>query len=405
MNSQLRVVGWIATRFLMTKSSDGFLSLITTVSIGGVALGVIALTVVLSVINGFEGELVRVISGMNGDVIVYTRGEPIAYPDQMTEKIKLMESSVVAATPAFIAPMMASGPAGSSGVVVEGVDLATVESVTRLKQSVSSGRLAETPEEVALGSVLAKKLGVAEGDSVRLVVPTLGQSSHPPKILQAKVTGIVKMGMYEYDSQFVFMTLPGVQEFTENPGKATAFKLKLKAGEDSTRVSDRLSRAFSYPLKARDWGQINRNVFYAIRLEKAVIAVILTVIIIVAAFNVVSTLMMMIHDKTQEIAILKAMGFQKRQSFGLFCAIGTGIGIVGTAIGIGLGLAICAGLSRARWIDLPADIYYIEYLPVIVRWNEVFWIAVSGVVITALATWYPSAHVSNRSPLDGLKYD
>jgi lipoprotein-releasing system permease protein len=191
----------------------------------------------------------------------------------------------------------------------------------------------------------------------------------------------------------------------DEPGKVSTFKIKLASGVDSRRVSDRLTEEFGYPFRAKDWGELNGNLFYAIQLEKVVIAVILTIIVVVAAFNVVSTLMMMIYDKTREVSILKAMGFKPSQTFGLFCLIGVGIGVVGTVTGIGLGLGAGWILERTRLIRLPADIYYIGYLPVRVRWTEITWIGVVAFTITLLATLYPAYKVATRSPLDGIRYD
>jgi lipoprotein-releasing system permease protein len=166
-----------------------------------------------------------------------------------------------------------------------------------------------------------------------------------------------------------------------------------------------LAESFEYPFRAKDWSQLNKNLFYAIKLEKVVIAIILTVIVIVAAFNVVSTLMMMIHDKTKEIAILKAMGFRPMQSFGLFCIIGSGIGVVGTGFGVLAGLMLGWLLEKTQWIHLPPDIYYIGFLPVVIRWPEVALIALSAILVSILATFYPSWSVSRRSPLEGLRYE
>jgi len=166
-----------------------------------------------------------------------------------------------------------------------------------------------------------------------------------------------------------------------------------------------LTDNFGYPFRSKDWAQLNKNLFYAIKLEKVVIAIILTVIVIVAAFNVVSTLMMMIHDKTKEIAILKAMGFRRTQSFQLFCVIGLGMGFVGTLSGVSLGVAANFLLEKTHWIELPSDIYYIGFLPVITRWSEVAWISAAAMGVSFSATLYPAIKVSRRSPLDGLRYE
>jgi lipoprotein-releasing system permease protein len=211
--------------------------------------------------------------------------------------------------------------------------------------------------------------------------------------------------MYEYDSRFVFTPLAAAQKILNEPGKVTAFKLKVARGSDTGAIARRLADYFGPPIRAKDWAQLNKNLFYAIQLEKVVISIILTVIVIVAAFNVVSALMMMIHDKSREIAILKTMGLKPGQGFRLFCLIGVGMGVVGTAFGVGFAVAVNWLLRETKLIHLPADIYYINFLPVVVRWHEVGLIAVVAVGISFAATIYPGWKVARRSPLDGLRYD
>jgi lipoprotein-releasing system permease protein len=277
--------------------------------------------------------------------------------------------------------------------------------VTDIPRRVIQGRLPVVEGEVALGSLLAEKIGAQEGTEIRLIVPFIGEANAIPKVLNAHVVGIVRMGMYDYDSKFAFMDLASIQNFLGQPGRITNFNLKLSPGVDSRRASDRLADHFGYPFRAKDWSQLNRNLFYAIKLEKVVIAIILSVIVIVAAFNVVSTLMMMIHDKTKEIAILKAMGFRPAQSFRLFCMIGVGIGFVGIIFGVAGGLGLGWILKKTRWIHLSEDVYYIDFLPVVILWKEIALIALSAWIISFLATIYPSWSVSRRSPLEGLRYE
>ena len=414
MSRLMSAVPTLARRFLLSKVSDGFLSFIAWVSVVGVALGVLALTVVTSVINGFEGELTRVITGMNGDVILYSRGEPIRDAQIVEDRIRKVLPDTEAVTASFIAELMMAGPNGVSGAILEGINPETVGQVTAVPQRLVSGHLPTRPNEVAVGSALADRLGVTEGTEVRLIAPFTGGEASAraedsgmgaPKVQKVQVVGIVRMGMYEYDSKFVFGALDGVQTFLEQPGRVTSFKIRLKPGSDSRLASDKLAEAFGYPFRAKDWSQLNKNLFYAIKLEKVVIAIILTVIVIVAAFNVVSTLMMMIHDKSKEIAILKAMGFRRGQSFNLFCLIGVGMGVVGTVFGVLLGYVVNWGLEKTRWIELPADIYYIGFLPVVTNWKEVGLIAAVALAISLLATIYPAWKVSRRSPLEGLRYE
>ncbi len=371
----------------------------------GVALGVMALMVVTSVINGFEGELVRVITRVNGDVMLYSRGEPMRDADQVEEELRQGLPQVVALTRSFVAELMVAGPNGVAGAILQGVEVEHLGEVTEIPQSLSEGVLPAASDEVALGFHLAQKLGLRVGEQVRLIAPFTGKADGAPQVLLAKVVGLVKMGMFEYDSKFIFMTLEAVQGFLEQKGRVTHFNLKLAKGTNARLASDRLGQMFDYPMKSKDWSQLNRNLFYAIQVEKAVIALILTVIILVASFNVVGTLMMMIHDKTKEIGILKAMGLRPEQGFWLFCMIGVGLGGVGTFLGLlGGGLALW-GIARLNLIQLPADIYYITFLPVGVRSSEVILIVLVTLLIAAAATVYPALKVARQSPLEGLRHE
>lgn len=400
----------LARRFVFSKSSDGFLSFISWVSVVGVALGVLALVVVTSVINGFEGELIRVITGMNGDLILYSKGEPISDAARIEEKVKKMVPETQAITHSLVSELMVSGSQGVAGAILEGVDRETLASVTETPSRFESGEM-PGEAEIALGKALAERIGAGVGEEIRLIAPFTGSSDPDsgsvgaPKVLHLKVSGIFRMGMHEYDSKFMLADLKTVQTFLEQPDRVSTFKIKLAPGSDSRLVSDRLSDSFGYPFRAKDWSQMNRNLFYAIKLEKAVIAIILTVIVIVAAFNVVSTLMMMIHDKTKEIAILKAMGMPARAGFTMFSWIGMAMGLVGAACGVGLGLLCNEALERTRLIDLPADIYYIGYLPVVTRWFEVGLIVLVALLISFLATLYPAWKVAKYPPLEGLRYE
>ncbi|HUP56294.1 MAG TPA: ABC transporter permease, partial [Bdellovibrionota bacterium] len=289
MSKSVSAVALLARRFLLSKASDGFLSFIAWVSILGVALGVLALVVVMSVINGFEGELVRVITGMHGDVVFYTRGDPISDPDEVGLRIRKTVPEVKTMTQSFVTELMASGPGGVAGAMLEGVDFATVGDVTEITDRVVAGRLPVEDGEVALGTSLADRLGVKQeacdgaagckDPEIRLIIPFTGETqagqepgSGSPKAVKARVVGFIKMGMHEYDSKFVYATLPSVQNFVGQPGRITMYKLRLAAGSDTRKASDKLADAFGYPYRAKDWAQLNKNLFYAIQLEKVVIA-------------------------------------------------------------------------------------------------------------------------------------
>ncbi|MBC7386456.1 MAG: FtsX-like permease family protein [Cryobacterium sp.] len=407
------IVSTLAKGFLLSKSSDGFLSLIAWVSVAGVALGVLALTVVTSVINGFEGQLAEAISGLNGDVVLYSRADPVRDPKVIEAKIKRALPQAQAISASLITELMAAGPKGTGGVVLEGIDPETVGRATSLPKRLVNGRLPERPGEIVLAKVLASKIGADVGNVIRLVIPQIASAGSEgesrslgvPKILEATVVGVASLGMYEYDSKYGFALLSWTQSVFGLENRASTFKIKLPRGDDSRAASDHLSESFGYPFRAKDWTQLNKNLFYAIKLEKAVISIILLAIVLVAAFNVVSTLMMMIHDKAKEIAILKAMGLRPGQGFRIFLTIGVIIGLVGTAAGMGFGLLLNFIIDRTKLIKLPADVYYIDYLPVTMNWAEIALIAIFSLVIILVATLIPAFRVSTQSPMEGIRYD
>lgn len=404
----------LGKRFLFSKHSGNFVALITWVSIAGVALGVLALTVVTSVINGFEGELTRVITGVNGDIVLYTRGSPFRAQEEMEAKIRSVVPEIEALTPAFVTQLMVSGPGGVSGAVLNGVDFKSTGAVTEIPERLVAGKLPEKNGEWIVASELAERIDVKVGDVIRLILPFVGEGDKAsnesvdhlsPRAVEGKVVGIASLGMYQYDSKFVYGSLTDVQDFLKEKGRITSYNIKLKHGASVERATEVLSDHFGYPFRAKHWGELNKNVLYAIRLEKVVIAILLTAIVIVAAFNVVSTLMMMIHDKAKEMAILKAMGFPRQSVFMLFCAVGGGIGAAGVVLGIVAGLGLNEVIASTRLIDLPADVYYIGFLPVVVRWNEIALIGLLALGICLLAAMYPARRIARRSPLEGIRYE
>lgn len=438
------VIPLLAKRFLLSQQAEGFPSFVAWVSVTGVALGVLALTVVTSVVNGFEGELTRVITGTNGEVILYSRGDPVHEPDAIIARVKRTVPELQAISASFVSQLMISGPHGVAGAAMEGIDPVTIGFVTEIPQRISEGKifseyrpaltgrpprevlshlenraadLAKEPQprmEIVVGSALAERIGAKVGTDVQLIIPFAGESGpdeekpleeSQPRVMAATVSGIAHLGMYQYDSKMIFAPLEGVQKFLDRTDQVTTFRLRMHPGTNTREIADRLTENFGYPFRARDWSSLNKNLFSAIQHEKIVIAIILTAIVIVAAFNVVSTLMMLIHDKTKELSILKAMGLPASAGFKLFSMIGLGIGAVGTGLGVLLGLGMNEVLEKTHWIDLPPEVYYIGFLPVVVRWSEVLLIVGVTMGIIFIATLYPAIRVARRSPLDGIRYE
>ena len=406
----------IATRFLASKSRGNFLSFITGVSIVGVSVGVLALLVVTSVVSGFENQLTKVIAGTQGDILFYTRGTPIRDRHDIERKIREFTPGLKALTGTFVSEVMFNGPNGVAGGALEGVELATWGDVVHVEDHLTDGSsLPQNDRDIILGSSLAERLGVAIGDSVRVVLPFTDIDSEgnygSPRVQDFEVSGIVHLGMHEYDSKYAYAPLTAVQQLAFGEENAadkrdwvTSFRLKLDEGVNAQDTAAELGLHFGFPYKVKDWSALNKNLLYAIKVEKAVIMVLLTAIMIVAAFNVVSALLMMVYEKEREIAILRVLGVRRRDQFLLFSWIGSFFGLAGTTLGVILGLFATLILRKTKFIQLPAEIYHLEYLPVVIRWTEWCAIGVMAFVICFLSTVGPAARISRRSPVEGLKW-
>ena len=376
-------------------------------------MGVLALLVVTSVVNGFEGELTRVITSTQGDILFYTRGAPIRDPAELERKIREFAPTTQSITESFVSEVMFSGPSGVAGGVIEGLNLHAYSSVISIDDRLEKG--SEMPEgdgEIVLGSALAEKLGVVKDDAVRVIIPFSGVEEEEsrgfgsPRVQDFKVVGIVHLGMYDYDSKYAYSSIQSVQQlvFNENKNFATSFRLKLKDPSQAPAVASELSEHFGFPYRVRDWSQLNKNLLYAIKLEKAVISILLTAIMVVAAFNVISALLMLVYEKEKEIAILRVLGVRRRDQFYLFSFVGSFFGMMGTFFGVLTGVLFIFILKETRFIHLPADIYHLEYLPVVIRWTEWSAIALMAFVICFLATVGPAAKIAARPPVEGLRW-
>ncbi len=403
----------IAIRFLLSKTRGNFLSFISGVSIVGVCIGVLALLVVTSVVNGFENELTHVISSTQGDVLFYTRANPIRDKESLERKIREFAPSVRAMTGSFISEVMFNGPNGVAGGALEGLDLDSFGSVISIEEKLTKGSaLPQNDGEIVVGSALAEKIGVQINDAVRVIIPFSGTEDSEgsgygsPRVQDFKVVGIVHLGMYDYDSKYAYASLHSVQTLVLNEPKdyITSFRMKLTDSNKAPEVAQELSQHFGFPYRIRDWSQLNKNLLYAIKLEKAVISILLTIIMIVAAFNVVSALLMMVYEKEKEIAILRVLGTRSRDQFYLFSFVASFFGLVGTVCGVILGLICVFILSQTHFIHLPAGVYRLEYLPVVIRWTEWFAIACLAFVVCFLSTVGPAARIARRSPVEGLKW-
>ncbi|MEJ5347893.1 MAG: lipoprotein-releasing ABC transporter permease subunit [Desulfosoma sp.] len=410
---------FVSLRYLLAKRRHAFISLITLISVAGVAVGVMALIVVLAVMNGFQHDLRDRILGVTSHAVVgHFQGSFGSYGD-LVQEIQ-HEDGVEAATPFVLTQVMVNSGKSISGAILRGIDPQTASKVTRLEQSLLQGTLASllTPRQtlstserslpgILFGVELAARLGVQTNDYVTLISPT-GQTTpagRVPKSQLFRVVGLFKSGMYEYDNTLAYVHLQDAQKLLGIGDAVNGIEVKVKDIYAASQVAERLQKKLGYPYWVRDWMQMNHNLFSALKLEKVVMFIILTLIILVAAFNIVSSLIMMVMEKTKDIAILKAMGATTHKVRRIFVLEGLLIGVVGTVLGLVGGFTLCELLKRYQFIELPRDVYYISTLPVLMEPMDVVIIACAAVVICLAATFYPSKQAAKLHPAEALRYE
>ncbi len=402
----------VARRFLTGKKRNTFLSFIASVSLFGVCLGVAALTVVMSVMEGFETQLQSIITDTQSHIVIFSSRQIISDQQDLEERVaKIGGEEIVATSPFLYSEVMLAKGARVVGSLVEGIEERTALETTELAKHIVDGALPELGlgdklPSILIGANLAESLFAKKDDVISVISPFFEKESMQPRSRRFRVAGIVSTGMYEYDSKNSMIHIDEARDFFRMPpGSFSGLRLKTKTPGRSYLLAERLQKEMGYPYRTRDWTSLNRNMLYAVRLQKAVIFVILTAIIVVAAFNIMSTLMMMMSEKRKEMSILKAMGLSPRQSSSVFVRVGLMIGVSGAVAGISLGLILALVLAKTRFIALPPDVYFISYLPVDVRIPTLTVISICAVAVALLATLYPAYQVANESPVEGLRYE
>jgi len=402
----------IAVRYLRGKHKRAPISLNTFISIAGVALGVMTLIVVLSVMSGFEHDLKKKILGTNSPILVMSFDDKGITDSAGVMKKVMAQPHVVAATPFTYSEVMLTSPNGVSGIVLKGIVPKTEGAVTELANNMIQGKLEDLgqPGEkpgIILGRELASMLGVVRGDTVSVVSPfgTMTPMGMAPKMKEFTVSGLFDTGMYEYDSKMAYTSIPAAQEFFGLGDSVTGLEVKVDDIDQAATIAAGIQDALGFPFRARDWLQMNRSLFSALKLEKLTMFVILVLIILVASFNIVSTLIMIVMEKSREIAILKSMGATRAGIMKIFMIEGTVIGVVGTVIGVAGGYIICWVLDATQLISLPSDVYYINHLPVLMDPVEFVVIAAAAILISFAATLYPSWQAARLDPIEALRYE
>ncbi|MBW1743719.1 MAG: lipoprotein-releasing ABC transporter permease subunit [Deltaproteobacteria bacterium] len=415
---------FVGLRYLRAKRKQAFISVITFISIAGVTLGVMAMMVVLAVMTGFGKDIRSKILGANAHIRIMSRSGTLDKHQEAMATIEAVEG-VEASAPFILNQVMLRRGSHVSGAVLRGIDPSRAGKVVDLEKSVKDADLqaltrgssadtdnedsGEGPPGIIVGKELARLLGAYPGDQVYVVSP-FGGSLTPvggriPHMKKFRVVGLFDSGMYDYDATFAYVSLESAQRLFKLGQSVHGIEVKVDdiygVGKISSALLERLGSAYW----TQDWMQMNKNFFSALKLEKAVMFIILALIILVAAFNIISTLIMMVMEKNKDIAILKSMGASSKSIMRIFMLDGLVIGVTGTVLGIMGGSVLCFLLKRYQFVKLPSDVYYISTLPVLVQVLDVALIAFSAIAISFLATLYPSYQASRLDPAAAIRYE
>jgi len=411
---------FIGLRYLKAKRKQTFISIITIISIVGVAVGVMTLIVVLAVMSGFEKTLKEKILGTQAHLVVLKANQQGM--DHYEEILKQVQDvkGVVSAAPFIFNQVMLSSESSVSGVVIKGIDPDRVGKVTELAHNMKAGSLQDLKGEsdspgIILGAELAKHLGVTLNDAIQVVSPlgTMTPMGMMPKMKRFRAVGIFYSGMYEYDNTMAYVSLESAQKFFGMGARVTGIEIKSNDIYKVKEIGKEIRQKLGFPFWTKDWMEMNRNLFSALKLEKMAMFIILVLIVLVAALNIISTLIMVVMEKNKDIAILKSMGTPSKGILRIFIIEGGIIGVVGTALGTILGLGIALNLdkivgfleNRFGFKIFSPDIYYIEKFPSQVNPMDVGLIIMTAILISLLATLYPSWRASRLDPAEALRYE
>jgi len=408
-------VEWmIALRYMRARRAEGFISVIAGFSLMGIALGVATLIIVLSVMNGFRMELLDRILGLNGHIAVINTVGGLADYDTLAERVRLVDG-VLSVTPLVEGQVLATNGGRAAGAMVRGLTPEALSARSSIAGNIQLGALSQfgADDSVVMGSRLARSLGVRVGDKVTLVSPrgTVTAFGTVPRMQAYRVVATFEMGMFEFDSGFIFMPLYAAQQHFRLGDTVNQLEVFVDDPDNFQRQRRAIAGVIGAEHRVFDWQQANRSFFNALQVERNVMFLILTLIILVAAFNIISSLIMLVKDKGSAIAILRTVGASRGMIMRVFLIVGASIGVVGTVVGAILGLVFTKNIEVIRrWLEsltgtdlFAAEIYFLSQLPAEVDPGEVVMVICMALGLSVLATLYPSWRASRLEPVEALR--
>lgn len=409
----------VAGRYLRARRGERFVSIIAIFSLVGIALGVATLIIVMSVMGGFKVDLLNRILGFNGHLGIYGAGQPIQDYETLDARLRAIPG-VVSATPVVDGQVLATPERLEDGAAayVRGIPPDGLRELRAVAGNIRAGSLDAFggDDSIVVGVGLAQRFGLAVGDRLTLMAPQGAATAFGtvPRVRSYKVVAMFQAGMNEYDSRFVFLPLTAAQIYFQKPHQATQIEVMVKDVDRVDDVTRQIRRDFAgQPLRITDWQQSNDSFFAAVQVEQNVMFIILTLIILVAAFNVVSSLIMMVKDKTSDIAVLRTIGASRGAVMRIFLMCGASVGVLGTLIGAVLGVVFCLNIERIRHVVeavtganvFNPEVYYLTHLPARLDWHEVVKIVAMTLLLSLLATLYPSWRAARTDPVEALRHD